>query len=84
MSIKKEKISGKMIDVTINSSSLKSASYDALTEKLTVTFNSGAAYKYEQVPMLVFTKFRLAKSQGQYFNKTISPNFKFRKLKSKI
>lgn len=83
MSIKKEKIAGKMIDVAINSSSLKSASYDSLTENLIVTFNSGAMYKYAQVPMLVFTKFRLAKSQGQYFNKSISPNFKFRKMRVK-
>jgi hypothetical protein len=83
MSIKKEKIAGKMIDVAIKSASLKSASYDSLTENLTVTFNSGATYKYAQVPMLVFTKFRLAKSQGQYFNKSISTSFKFKKLRSK-
>lgn len=72
-----------MIDVSIKSSSLKSASYDSLTENLTVTFNSGVSYKYSQVPMLVFTKFRLAKSQGQYFNKTISPNFKYKKVRAK-
>jgi hypothetical protein len=80
MSIKKEKISGEMIDVTIKSSSLKSASYDSLSERLTITFNSGASYEYRKIPMLLFTKFRLAKSQGTYFNKFISKEFKFKKL----
>jgi hypothetical protein len=80
MSIKKEKINGEMIDVTINSSSLKSASYDSLSERLTITFNSGVSYEYRKIPMLLFTKFRLAKSQGTYFNKFIAKEFKFKKL----
>ena len=81
MSIKKEKIAGKMIEVTLNSSSLKSASYDTLTEKLTVTFQSGVSYRYSEVPMQVFTRFRLAKSQGQFFNKNISPNYLYKKVR---
>lgn len=83
MSIKKEKIAGKMIEVKIQSSSLKSASYDTLTENLTVTFNTGVSYRYKEVPMQVFTKFRLAKSQGQFFNKNISPNYLYKKVRTK-
>ena len=83
MSIKKEKISGKMIDVQIKSSSLKYASYDCLNESMTVTFNSGASYKYAEVPLSIFTKFRMSKSQGQYFNKHISPNFMYKKVRRK-
>ena len=81
MSVTKEKISGKMIDVSIKSSSLKSASYDCLNESMTVTFNSGSVYKYSEVPLSLFTKFRMAKSQGQYFNKHISPNYIYRKVR---
>jgi hypothetical protein len=83
MSIKKEKIAGKMIDVTINSSSLKSASYDMSNENLTVTFKSGVSYRYSEVPMQLFTKFRLAKSQGQFFNKNISPNYLYKKVRTR-
>ena len=81
MSIKKEKISGKMIDVQIKSSSLKSASYDCLKSDMYVTFVNGTTYKYSEVPMSVFTKFRMAESQGKYFNKTISPNYLYKKVK---
>jgi hypothetical protein len=81
MSIKKEKISGRIIDLNINSTSLKSASYDMLTEKLTVTFNSGKSYAYYKVPVLDFTKFKLAKSQGVYLNTHIVPNYNYRKVK---
>ena len=81
MSVKKEKINGKMIDLNIKSSSLKSASFDCLTEKLTVTFNSGISYEYRKVPTLLFTKFRLSESQGKFFNKYIAKEFKFKKVK---
>lgn len=80
MSIKKEKIAGEIIDVSIKSSSLKSASYNLLSERLTITFNSGTVYEYRKVPMLEFTKFRLAKSQGTYFNKYIAKDYKFKKV----
>ena len=42
MGIISETINGKMIDVTINSSNLKSASFNTENEDLTVTFNNGA------------------------------------------
>ena len=81
MSVTKEKITGKMIEVNIKSSSMKSAAYDCLNESMTVVFNSGTTYKYSEVPLSLFTKFRMAKSQGQYFNKHISPNFIYRKVR---
>lgn len=80
MSIKKEKIAGEIIDVIIKSSSIKSASYNVLSEKLTIKFNSGTSYEYRKVPMLEFTKFRLAKSQGTFFNKYIAKDYKFKKV----
>jgi hypothetical protein len=80
MSIKKEKISGKMVEVTINSSSLSSATYDSLTEDLNIKFKSGSTYQYKKVPWITFTNFRLAESQGKFFMKNIKENFKFKKI----
>ena len=44
MAIISETINGKMIDVIINSSNLKSASFNTENEDLTVTFNNGANF----------------------------------------
>lgn len=79
MSIITEKIEGKVINITINSSNLKSASYNSENETLTIEFTSGAIYDYHKVPWAVFTKFRMAESQGKYFNANISKNYKYEK-----
>jgi len=80
MGIISETINGKMIDVTINSSNLKSASFNTENEDLTVTFNNGSIYEYNKVPWSKFTKFRLAESQGKYFNENIARSYKFKKI----
>jgi len=80
MGIISETINGKMIDVTINSSNLKSASFNTENEYLTVTFNNGSIYEYNKVPWSKFTKFRLAESQGKYFNENIARSYKFKKI----
>ena len=82
MSVKKEKISGKMIEVSIKSTSLRAASYDTLKENLRVSFVNGNIYEYKNVPSTTFTKFRLAKSQGKFFNQNISKAFTYRKVKT--
>jgi hypothetical protein len=69
-----------MIDVIINSSNLKSASFNTESEDLTVTFNNGAIYEYNKVPWNKFTKFRMAESQGKYFSTEIAKKFKYNKL----
>jgi hypothetical protein len=80
MGIISETVNGKMIDVIINSSNLKSASFNTESEDLTVTFNNGAIYEYNKVPWVKFTKFRLAESQGKYFNENIARSYKFKKI----
>ena len=80
MGIISETINGKMINVIINSSNLKSASFNTESEDLTVTFNNGAIYEYNKVPWVKFTKFRLAESQGKYFNENIARSYKFKKI----
>lgn len=80
MAILSEKIEGPVIEVLIESSNLKSASYNTELSNLQVTFNSGAIYEYNNVPWEKFTKFRMAKSQGKYFNENISRSYKFNKI----
>jgi hypothetical protein len=81
MSIISEQISGVTINVTIKSSNLKFASYNTSTKTLTVTFNNESIYEYYNVPWDVFTKLRMAESQGKFFNTEISKNYKYKKIK---
>ena len=80
MSITSEKIDGTLIEVKIKSSNLKSATYDTESEKLKVEFNTGAVYEYNKVPWNKFTKFRLAESQGKYFNENISRVYNYTRI----
>jgi hypothetical protein len=80
MAILSEKIEGTIIEVLIESSNLKSATYNTESSNLNITFNSGAIYEYNNVPWEKFTKFRMAKSQGKYFNENISKSYKYNKI----
>jgi hypothetical protein len=81
MAIISEQISGTTINVTINSSNLNFASYDTNTKTLTTTFNNGSIYEYYELPWAIFTKFRMAQSQGKFFNTEISRKYKYKKIK---
>jgi hypothetical protein len=81
MGIISEKIDGKVIEVTIQSSNLKMASYNTETETLDITFNNGSIYQYNKVPWNVFTKFRLSESQGKFFNEHIGKKYTYTKIK---
>ena len=81
MGIISEKIEGKIIEVEISSSNLKGAKYNTDDKNLLVEFNNGAIYEYEDVPWEVFTKFRIAESQGSFFSKNISRTYKYKKVK---
>ena len=80
MAIKKEKIEGKFIINEYDSSNLKSSNYNTETSELVVEFKKGGKYSYEKVPISTFTKMRMAESQGSYFAKNISKNYKYKKL----
>lgn len=79
MGIISEKIDGKIIEVSIQSSNLKNATYNTESEDLTITFNNGSIYVYNKVPWTKFTKFRMAESQGKYFNENIAKSHKYQK-----
>lgn len=80
MAIKKEKISGKLILNEYDSTNIKSSQYNTDTQELIVVFKKGGKYSYNKVPIGIFTKMRLAESQGSYFSKNISKNYKYKKL----
>ena len=80
MGIISEKIDGKLITVSIQSTNLKEATYNTETEDLTVTFNNGSIYEYNKVPWNKFTKFRMSESQGKFFSTKIAKTFKYKKL----
>ncbi len=79
MGIISEKIDGKIIEVSIQSSNLKNATYNTESEDLTITFNNGSIYVYNKVPWVKFTKFRMSESQGKYFNENIAKSHKYQK-----
>lgn len=79
MSILSEKIDGKIINIDINSSNLKSGSYNTETQKLTLEFKHGGSYNYFEVPWAIFTALRMSNSQGKYFSANIKNNYKFEK-----
>jgi hypothetical protein len=81
MGILSEQISGNTISVAVKSSNIKLASYNTESKILTVTFNLGSIYEYYEVPWVVFTKFRMAESQGKFFNTEISKVYKYKKIK---
>lgn len=80
MAILKEEIQGTRIINEIKSSNIKKTEYDTETKKLVVEFNNGFKYEYEEVPHQIYTKFRMAESQGKFFVSDISKTFKYKKL----
>ena len=80
MAILSERISGKNISVTLDSSNLKEATYNTDSKTLLVEFKNGVEYQYSDVPWDTFTKFRMAESQGSFFNKNIGRVFEYKKI----
>lgn len=80
MAITRETIQGTKIINEIKSSNIKGSSYDTETKKLVVEFNNGFKYEYDDVPHQIYTKFRMAESQGKYFTSDIAKKFKYKKL----
>jgi hypothetical protein len=80
MAVKKETIDGTKIINEIESTNIVRTEYDTETRKLVTEFKNGAKYEYENVPHNVYTKFRMAESQGKFFTTDISKKFKYKKL----
>ena len=80
MGIIKEEINGTKIKNLIKSSNIKSTEYDTESKDLVVEFNNGAKYNYNNVPNQVYTKFRLAESQGKFFTTDIAKQYSYKKV----
>jgi hypothetical protein len=80
MAITKEEIVGTKILNEVESSNIVRTEYDVETKKMIAEFKNGIKYEYEDVPHQTYTQFRSAKSQGSFFNTSISKTFKYRKL----
>ena len=80
MGIIKEEIDGTKIKNLIKSSNIKSTEYDTESKDLVVEFNNGAKYNYNNVPHQVYTKFRLAESQGKFFTTDIAKQYSYKKV----
>jgi len=61
-----------------NSSMLSSVSYDTEEKEMTVTFNNGRSYIYEDVDKNIYESLIAAKSAGAYFN-SIKKDLKVKK-----
>lgn len=80
MAIKKTEIVGTKIICEIESSNLVKTEYDTQTRKMISEFKNGMRYEYDEVPHNVYVKFRMAESQGKFFNTEISKKYKYKKL----
>lgn len=57
------------------STALQGASWDSETGELTVTFRTGDAYTYEDVPEEVWQEFKGASSPGSFYFSSIRGNY---------
>jgi len=63
-----------------NSSHIAQAEYDREERSLTITFQSGDVYEYDEVPFDVFLGLQNAASAGQYFHRVIKDRFAYEQV----
>jgi len=64
----------------VESSSVRSIGYDPATFELEIEFNSGRAYRYQQVPPAAYRLLLRAPSIGEFVNKQIKPRFEAKEV----
>ena len=80
MAITRETISGTTILNEIKSSNIIRTQYDTISKKMIAEFKNGVKYEYDDISQQTYTKFRMAESQGNFFNINISKTHKYTKL----
>lgn len=65
--------------IQVNSSNIKSISYDSLLATLEVEFTSNEIYQYFNVPEYLFQQFLYSSSHGQFLNDNIRYNYRYQK-----
>lgn len=66
----------------VESSNIAEIGYNRRKKQLTVRFNNGALYQYEDVPADTYTELMDADSKGGYFSKNIRLKFTFERLEA--
>lgn len=63
---------------------MKSIGYDPPSRTLAVEFQSGAIYRYRDVPSELYQALVCAKSKGRFFNQAIRASFAFARDQGEI
>lgn len=66
--------------VRVQSESLKSVGYDAMTSTLEVQFRNGGIFQYFYVPHFIFSRLLETAAKANYFQNRVRHQFKFRRL----
>lgn len=64
----------------VESTSLRTAGYDAARRILDVEFHTGRLYRYFAVPQEVYTGLLQAPSKGRYYNAVIRDHYEYERL----
>jgi len=67
--------------ITVKSSMLRAVGYDQETNELEVVFNTGEAYRYDNVPPAKYSDLLKAKSKGTYMQEHIIDVYPYHRLK---
>jgi hypothetical protein len=67
--------------VPVQSSNLRSVSYDPTSQTLEIEFHSGGIYQYSGVPAHVHGGLITASSKGSYFHQNIKDRYPYRKVR---
>ena len=59
----------------VESSSVASVGYDAVSAELEIEFRNGRTYRYQNVPVAAYRLLLQAPSIGEYVNRVIKPRF---------
>jgi hypothetical protein len=65
--------------VEVNSTAISTAQYEYDNYRLTLTFNNGVDYEYNDVPNFVFEGLRTSASKGKFINKHILSSYKYKR-----
>lgn len=68
------------MNIVFQSTNLKDGNYDTVKKTLDINFNSGATYRYKDVPADLIRDLVIAPSQGKFYNKNIAKKFNEQKI----
>lgn len=65
----------------VSSTAIDKIAYNSELRELRVTFKSGRAYIYDDVPIDTYEELLSAESQGAYFNRNIRDTYEYREVR---